>query len=132
MKMKSVIKMVIGIVVIGGGIGYFMYHAMKTSWSYYYSVDDFSTGSQDVRNSSLRLAGKVKPGTVAKDMEKHELSFTLEGTSHELPVQYTGVVPDNFTEGIEVVVEGHLMPTGTFAAQMLMTRCESKYKAKVN
>lgn len=132
MKLKTVIKLVIGIVVIGGGIGYFMYQAMQSSWSYYYSVDEFTSGSDAVKNSSLRLAGKVKSGTVSKDMSQMQLSFVLEGTDNELPVIYTGVVPDNFSEDIEVVVEGRLEPSGTFNAETLMTRCESKYKAKVN
>ncbi len=132
MKLKTVIKLVIGIIVIGGGIGYFMYQAMQSSWSYYYSVDEFTSGSDVVKNSSLRLAGKVKSGTVSKDMAQMQLSFVLEGTDNELPVTYTGVVPDNFAEEIEVVVEGRLEPSGTFNAETLMTRCESKYKAKVN
>lgn len=132
MKLKTIIKLVIGIIVIGGGIGYFMYQAMQSSWSYYYSVDEFAGGSDVVKNSSLRLAGKVKAGTVSRDMGKMQLSFVLEGTKNQLPVKYTGVVPDNFAEGIEVVVEGRMEPSGTFNAHMLMTRCESKYKAKVN
>ena len=70
MKLKTVTKLVIGIIVIGGGIGYLMWQAMESSWSYYYSVDEFAGGSETVKNSSLRLAGKVKAGTVSKDMEK--------------------------------------------------------------
>ena len=132
MKLKTLIRLVIGVVVIGGGVGYFMYQAMQSSWSYYYSVDEFAAGSEAVKNSSLRLAGKVKPGSVSRDMEQMQLSFMIQGKDAELPVVYTGVVPDNFAEDIEVVVEGNLDTSGTFIAQMLMTRCESKYKAKVN
>ena len=132
MKVKTLVKLIIGIVVIGGGIGYFMYQAMQSSWSYYYSVDEFARGSEAVKNSSLRLAGKVKPGSVSRNMEQMRLSFTIEGEDAELPVQYSGVVPDNFAEDIEVVIEGNLDTTGTFDADMLMTRCESKYKSKVN
>ena len=36
-----------------------------------------------------------------------------------------------FTDGIEVVVSGRLNPEGDFQAEKLMTRCESKYKAKL-
>lgn len=132
MKLKTLARVIIGIIVIGGGVGYFMYQAMQSSWSYYYSVDEFSTGSQAVKNSSLRLAGKVKEGSVSKDIEQMLLSFVIQGTEAELPVNYTGVVPDNFAEDIEVVVEGQLDTDGNFNAQTLMTRCESKYKAKVN
>ena len=132
MKMKTVAKLIIGILVIGGGIGYFMVQAIQSSWSYYYSVDEFADGSEAVKNSSLRLAGRVKTGSVSRDMKNMQLSFVLEGAENHLPVQYVGVVPDNFAENIEVVVEGRLDPSGTFEAHMLMTRCESKYKAKVN
>ena len=40
MNTKGVVKIVIGIIVIGGGIGYFMSQAIKSSSSYYYSVDE--------------------------------------------------------------------------------------------
>ncbi len=60
------------------------------------------------------------------------LNFILAGSETELPVQYTGPVPDNFAEDREVVVEGRLDTSGIFQAEMLMTKCESKYKAKVN
>jgi cytochrome c-type biogenesis protein CcmE len=46
-------------------------------------------------------------------------------------VTYRGTVPDNFAEGREVVVEGRPDETGTFSADLLLTRCESKYKAKL-
>jgi cytochrome c-type biogenesis protein CcmE len=132
MKRKMVIKILLGVLIIGGGIGYFMYHAMQSSWSYYYSVDDFSANSAAVKNHSLRLAGRVKQDSVVRDSQKMSLNFTLAGAETELPIQYKGTVPDNFAEDREVVVEGRLDTTGIFQADMLMTKCESKYKAKVN
>ena len=42
MKTKTIVKAVVSLVVIGGGVGYFMVQAMQSSWAYYYSVDDFS------------------------------------------------------------------------------------------
>jgi len=131
MKAMAVVKWMVGFVVIGGGLTYFMVQAMQSSYSYYYSVEEFLSASEQVRNAPLRLAGKVKPGTVARDIEKLALAFTLTGGQAEIPVAYTGTVPDNFTEDIEVVVQGRLDPSGTFEAESVMTRCESKYKAKV-
>lgn len=131
MKTKVLAKILIGIIVIGGGTGYFMYQAIQSSSSYYYSVDDFVVGSDAVQNSSLRLAGKVKEGSVERDIEKMLLTFTLTGEKTEIPVSYSKTVPDNFTEGIEVVLDGRLDPSGNFKAEKLMTRCESKYKAKL-
>lgn len=131
MKTKVIVKLVIGIVIIGGGVGYFMYQAMQSSWAYYYSVDDFSAAGAAAQEHSFRLAGRVKPGSVVRDLENVTLQFTLAGAQAELPVQYKGATPDNFTENREVVVEGRLTAAGIFQADNLMTRCESKYQAKV-
>ena len=132
MKMKTIIKTVIGVVLIGGAMTFFVFQAMRSSWSYYYSVDEFSANRSAVKNHSLRIAGRVKRGSIVRDLEKVSLNFTLAGSQTELPVQYKGPVPDNFAEDREVVVEGRLDTNGVFRADMLMTKCESKYKAKVD
>jgi cytochrome c-type biogenesis protein CcmE len=131
MKTKGIVKLLAGIIVIGGGMGYFVYQTMQSSWAYYYSVDDFAATGQGTPEQSFRLAGTVKAGTVVRNLEEAKLEFTLAGAKAELPVQYKGVVPDNFTEEREVVVEGRLAPAGVFQADTLMTRCESKYQVKV-
>ena len=131
MKTKMIFKILIGVIVIGGGLGYFTFQAMQSSWSYYYSVDEFSANISDMNNYSLRIAGRVKPGSVNRDLQNMNLTFTLAGAKTEIPVIYVGTVPDNFTEDIEVVVEGRLDENKSFKAKTLMTKCESKYKAKV-
>ncbi len=131
MKTKMILKILIGVIVIGGGLGYFTFQAMQSSWSYYYSVDEFSANISDMNNYSFRIAGRVKPGSVNRDLQKMNLTFTLAGTKTEIPVLYEGTVPDNFTDDIEVVVEGRLDENKSFKAKTLMTKCESKYKAKV-
>jgi len=132
MKTKVVAKIVIGFIVIGGGISYFMYQAVQSSWSYYYSVDEFTTADKKTQEYSFRIAGKVKKGSIKRDLQKMTLEFTLKGTNSELPIYYSGAVPENFTEDIEVVTEGRLDSTGVFKANSLVTRCESKYKARVD
>jgi cytochrome c-type biogenesis protein CcmE len=139
MKTNAIVKLVVGIAVIGGGIGYFTYQAMQSSWAYYYSVDEFSAAGAGPAaerpfgpgEHSFRLAGRVQAGSVVRDMENVTLRFTLAGAQTQLPVEYKGVTPDNFMEDREVVVEGRLGTAGVFQADALMTRCESKYQAKV-
>lgn len=131
MKTKTIVKAMVGIIVIGGGVGYFMVQAMQSSWAYYYSVDDFSAAGPATQEHSFRLAGRVEPGSVERDLENVTLRFTLAGAEARLPVLYRGVTPDNFAENREVVVEGRIGTDGVFQADTLMTRCESKYQAKV-
>ena len=131
MSKKTIIKTLISVLIIGGGVGYFMYQAMQSSWAYYYSVDDFIANKNQAQHHSLRIAGTVKQNSVVRDLQKMSMNFTLAGTGTEVSVAYKGSVPDNFAEGREVVVEGHLDATGIFQAETLITRFESKYKAKV-
>ena len=131
MKKAAVIKVIIGVVVIVSALAFFISNAMKSSWSYYFSVDEFAGQTEQVKNSSLRLAGMVKAGTVVRDLQKVTFNFTLTGEQAELPIKYAGAVPDNFAEGREVLVDGKLDETGTFEADTVITKCESKYKAKL-
>ncbi len=125
------IKPIVGVVIIGGALSFFIFQAMQSSWAYYYSVDEFMDHQAQAKNVSLRLAGTVKAGTVVNDMEQMTLAFDLAGTSATLPVIFNGVVPENFEENKEVVVEGRFDSAGKFQADKLMTRCESKYESKL-
>ncbi len=130
MKSKTILKTVVGVVVIGGGLLYFMVQAMQSSWAYYYSVDEFVANRALIKDQPVRIAGRVKEGSVHRDLRELRLTFTLASPTSEVPVQYTGAVPDNFAEGKEVVVAGRLNAAEIFEADTLMTKCESKYKAR--
>lgn len=132
MKTKTLAKTLIGVFVIGGGVGYFMFQAMQSSWAYYYSVDELMVNVSAAQSSSLRVAGRVKEKSIERDMQSMKTAFILVGSEKEVPVKYGGTVPDNFAEGKEVVVEGRLDSAGVFQAETLTTKCESKYKSKVN
>ena len=76
-----------------------------------------------------KLTGKVVEGSVKRDGD--ELSFKIrdrDGTE-SVPVTYTGVVPDPFRDGREVIVDGQLKD-GTFVAERdsLVTKCPSKFE----
>lgn len=131
MKAKNITKILVGVIVIGGGMGYFIWQTMQSSWSYYYSVDEFTQQKSNAQSSSLRIAGRVKSGSIQRDLEKMNLTFTLSGSEATIPISYKGLVPDNFAEDKEVVVQGRLDTNGVFQAEKLLTRCESKYEAKV-
>ena len=128
---KTFVKLIIGIVVIGGALGYLVYNAMQSSWAYYISVDEFAAKQSLAQTHTLRIAGVVEENSIARDLQKMQLTFKLKGKDISLLVSYSGVVPDNFAEDREVVVEGRLNTDDVFQAGKLMTKCESKYKAKV-
>ena len=96
------------------------------------SSTEAATPSQVVSTSepgrSYELTGKVVEGSV--DRQGDELRFRVrdrEGPA-SVPVVYSGVVPDPFRDGREVIVSGQ-MRDGTFAAERdsLVTKCPSKF-----
>jgi cytochrome c-type biogenesis protein CcmE len=91
-----------------------------------------TTPSQLLANKGggdYKLTGKVVDGSVKRQGE--ELSFAIRDRagSASVPVTYTGVVPDPFREGREVIVDGKL-ESGTFVAERdsLVTKCPSKFE----
>src|ERR671925_35279 len=90
-----------------------------------------SKPSQIREGRSYELTGKVVQGSVRHDGD--ELRFRIrdrDGTA-SVPVSYTGVVPDPFRGGREVIVDGELK-NGTFVAERdsLVTKCPSKFTKK--
>ena len=80
---------------------------------------------------SYELTGKVVHGSIQKAGDD-ELRFRIrdrDGTE-SVPVSYSGVVPDPFRDGREVIVSGELSQ-GTFVAERdsLVTKCPSKFTA---
>jgi cytochrome c-type biogenesis protein CcmE len=69
MKKKTVVKIIVGVVLIGGAMSYFIYQAMQSSYAYYYSVDDLAADKSAAQNHSLRIAGRVKKGTSERPAE---------------------------------------------------------------
>ena len=76
----------------------------------------------------VQMTGEVK----SYKHEGADLRFDItdrDGGTAVLPVSYTGVVPDPFRDGREVIVTGELSQDGVFMAQKdsLITKCPSKF-----
>jgi cytochrome c-type biogenesis protein CcmE len=78
---------------------------------------------------SVRVAGIVQAGSVTRNDAQEQIAFTVIDGKQTLPVTYTGVVPDIFRPGVQVVVEGHYSGQGAFNAQTLLTKCPSKFQS---
>ncbi len=77
---------------------------------------------------SYQLTGKVVNGSVKREGERLDFSVRDRDGNASVPVSYSGVVPDPFREGREVIVSGQLRGS-TFVAERdsLVTKCPSKF-----
>ena len=123
------IKMLVAGLVLTASVGYLAVAGVKSGWVYYLHVDDFVQDTA-YQNRRVRLFGLVDQENVEVAPALLTAKFDLHGESVSIPVHYQGVVPDTFKPGGEVMVEGKLDDAGVFQADILMTKCASKYQSE--
>ena len=116
-----------GIAILGAVI-YLVFANTQASSVYYLTVSELKHCST-CTTQSVRVAGVVQAGSIARDDQKQIVNFVITQGTDALRVTYSGIVPDIFREGIEVVVEGHYSSQGPFQAQTLLAKCPSKFQA---
>jgi cytochrome c-type biogenesis protein CcmE len=131
-------KIIISVFVLLIAGGYLLYTFGRSALIYCTTVDDFIAGSgytdtiagKKADGKTYRLAGKLD--NIQNGDGKSVILFDLTGNDKKIRVQYSGLLAPNFEQGLEAFVEGKLAQNGIFYADKVLTRCESKYKSKLN
>lgn len=121
--------------VIGGGMGFILtavllvMFAFGQSIAYFYVPADLA--ESDVQpGTRIRLGGLVEAGSVVRG-EGSTVTFTVTDTLSELPVTYTGILPDLFREGQGVVAEGRFDGMDkVFVADTVLAKHDETYMPK--
>ena len=111
---------------------YLAYASMKDGWACYHLPVDAFLNSPQYQNQRVRLAGQVSTENLHAGAGRLNADFDLVANGRSVTVKYHGIVPEMFRPGGEVVVEGKLESPGVFKADVMMTKCASKYEAKVH
>lgn len=77
---------------------------------------------------SYDITGKVVKGSIQHQGDHLRFRIRDRDGTESVPVSYTGIVPDPFRDGREVIVSGELN-NGIFVAERdsLITKCPSKF-----
>ena len=86
---------------------------------------------RDHSGRSFQMTGKVVPGSIRHEGARLQFRVRDRTGTASVPVLYSGVVPDPFRDGREVIVTGR-MRDGVFVGQRdsLVTKCPSKFQSK--
>ena len=76
----------------------------------------------------FRLGGLVEKGSVSRAPGSMEVHFTVTDLKQQIPVIYSGVLPDLFREGAGVIALGRMRPDGTFEAQEVLAKHDQYYR----
>lgn len=121
-------KLVVAGVIVTAAFSYLAFAGMQKGWVYFVSVEQFVADPQ-FHDQRVRLHGTVAPEGFDAGKSLLVARFSLAGKGGEaIRVEYRGVVPEMFEAGRDVVVEGRRDAAGVFRADVLMTKCASKYE----
>jgi len=132
MKHKA-IKVGVTSLVLALSFAGLMYTTMAESTEYYKHVEEVMVSPEPWYGKRLQLHGFVTKDSIRKKRESLDYRFTVESKGQTVPVSYSGVVPDTFKDGAEVVLKGRLGPHGfDVEPNGVMAKCPSKYDASPN
>jgi cytochrome c-type biogenesis protein CcmE len=127
-KRRLPLSFVLAGIAILGAVIYLVYANTQANAAYYMTVSELKQCTT-CSAQSVRVAGVVQGGSIVRDDQKQTIRFTVIDGKQTMPVTYSGVVPDIFRPGIQVVVEGHYSSQGPFQAQTLLAKCPSKFQS---
>lgn len=130
--MTRQLKFVIGIAVIVAAVGFLVYTAVDETKMYMLTVAEYVSAGNAYSGTTVRIAGRVREDSMQWDSEKRDLEFKLNDIAGEgtVNVHYSGILPDMFAEGRDVIVEGPHSDGDVFEATTVLTSCPSKYEAE--
>ena len=129
MKAKS-IKIAATAVVLVAAFSGLMYTSLSEGTEYYKMVDEVMVDRDAWVGKRLQLHGYVVENSILQKPDTLEYRFQVQNNGQVVRASYTGVIPDNFKDGSEVVLKGQLGPDGfAVAPNGVMAKCPSKYEA---
>lgn len=126
------VKFIAGVGIIVATVAFLVYSAVDQTKMYMVTVAEYLGNRDAYAGTTVRIAGRVRQDSMRWDASTRQLTFTLDDmqTNAAVDVHYTGLLPDMFAEGKDVVVEGPQSSGPVFEADTVLTSCPSKYEAK--
>lgn len=103
-----------------------MGYALRENINLFYPPSDIVAGKAPV-GRDIRAGGMVLEGSVKRAPDSLQVSFMVTDYQANVPVTYTGILPDLFSEGEGVVVSGQLDDSGLFHAKQVLAKHDENY-----
>ncbi|MGH8194139.1 MAG: cytochrome c maturation protein CcmE [Woeseiaceae bacterium] len=100
--------------------------AFQDNMMFYVEISDVIDGKAPA-DRNFRVGGLVVEDSVKQRPGELEILFTLTDLKNELPVSYSGVLPDLFREGQGIIAHGRLDEDGRFVADTVLAKHDENY-----
>ncbi len=99
-------------------------NALDSNIALYVTPSEVAAGKAP-QGKAFRIGGLVKEGSIKR--QDLTVRFVVTDTVKEIPVAYTGILPDLFRDGKGAVVQGRLGGDGVFAATEVLAKHDENY-----
>jgi cytochrome c-type biogenesis protein CcmE len=118
------------IALIAGGLAalstaaYFVFNALDSNLAFFVTPTEIAAGKAP-QGKIFRVGGMVKEGSLRRD--NLTVHFLITDTAKDVPVAYTGILPDLFKEGKGAVAQGKIGADGIFVASEVLAKHDENY-----
>src|SRR5436190_15661753 len=128
MSGSRTVKIAISTLVLGLAFSAMLYSSLAEDTQYYKHVDEVMTRPAEWYGKRLQLHGHASD--IRRKPDSLDYRFEVDYNGQMVKASYTGIVPDTFKDGSEVVIKGTLGPAGfVVEPDGVMAKCPSKYEA---
>ena len=125
------VKRIVTILVLTLALSGVLWSTLAEGTEYYMHVDEVLAEPEAWYGKKLQVHGYVVAGSRLVKPDTLEYRFQVENNGSVIDAEYTGLVPDTFQDGSEVVISGQLSSHGfTVKPNGVMAKCPSKYEPK--
>jgi cytochrome c-type biogenesis protein CcmE len=126
---KKTTRVWISALILGATFVMLLVVTMRGSTQYFKHVDEVLPVASEWYGKGLQLHGYVVAGSLKRVPGTLKYQFEVEHQGAVVTATYTGIVPDTFRDGAEVVLKGRLHETGfDVEPNGVVAKCPSKYE----
>lgn len=115
---------IVAALVVIGIAALLILNALNSNIALYVTPSDVAAGKSP-QGQAFRIGGMVKEGSVKRD--DLTVHFVITDLVKDIPVSYTGILPDLFKEGKGAVIQGRLNANGEFVASEVLAKHDENY-----
>ena len=115
---------IVAALVVIGIAALLILNALNSNIALYVTPSDVAAGKAP-QGQAFRIGGMVKEGSVKRD--DLTVHFVITDLVKDIPVSYTGILPDLFKEGKGAVIQGRLNANGEFVASEVLAKHDENY-----
>jgi len=122
---KRLILVLVALALLGLGAT-FVLKAFRSNLVFFYTPTEVFAGHVP-QGQAFRIGGMVLEDSLQRNEDGVTVRFAVTDTMENVPVQYTGILPDLFQEGKGVVAQGRMDKQGIFVAHQVLAKHDENY-----